>query len=707
MTVEHGDLPVATLLRDADREKLVLPNFQREYVWTVDAQKRLVASLLADVPVGAVLLLQGEPGDYASRRIALVEDAKPKPECVYLLDGQQRLSTLAVALSSPFNQDRPWRDVFNVLPAKLRYVWRLRIQPLSEEEDIFGYYDLSFPDHLDLEPEQLTNFLSPLRVLVKEEDSGSAWYHPNWQRNVPEKERMVLIANAAAKEGIVPLWALAQEDQTHLLDITLQVIAGMRRVFLESGADFDTNPELYDKLRRADPTLPADWRDAPPNQVTLAFGSLAERWRTAMLQFVRAMLARRVPTIELQREDISRAVAIFEVINQGGTPLTPFDLIVAKNAKDPQASSLLQMLVQYLQQEEVKVGQAAWFEPGTTPSIAKWETESRDICVSNGSLTTVFKNSFLNLLSLRFHTTNGDVDSLDVKHIKRAAILAVPAPEISAAWKEVATSLLKAWAFLQLRCGIYREADLRYKLMALPLAYSIMRMPDRWGDPTFHNRLEYWYWTSLFGGVFRERQNENAVNELKNLFKWLDNDDSARALITSRQSKVLDVPGYSDKGSLLVRDQDSTISSDVSYAILQYVLSLGPKDFRISDPQRLYAWQDIELEDHHIIPLATATTLRESASELRARGDDHILNSPLNRTFISRQANRDIGPKSPTQYWADLKVSQPASHLLPGSISTISALGGEGWEDKVRQLLDDRFQRIRERLFQELDSLSE
>jgi hypothetical protein len=166
------------------------------------------------------------------------------------------------------------------------------------------------------------------------------------------------------------------------------------------------------------------------------------------------------------------------------------------------------------------------------------------------------------------------------------------------------------------------------------------------------------------------------------------------------------VPGYSDKDTLLLRDQDSTISSDVSYAILQYVLSLGPKDFQVTDAQRLFAWRDVELEDHHIVPLATAATLRESASELRSKGDDYILNSPLNRTLISKQANREIGAKAPAQYWAELKAHQPASHLLPGVGAVYDLQPGNEWEEKVKQFLEQRYQRIRDQLLSELDSLA-
>lgn len=705
MPVEYGTKSIGSLLAAANSQKLILPNFQRDYVWNIDAQKRLVASVFLDVPIGALLLLRGEPEDYVSRRIALNLDASPKGECDYVLDGQQRLSTLTAALSSPFNQADDWKTTWSVLPAKLRYVWCLRVWPLGEEQeaDIFGYREQLFPSRIDVEPDDLMNFLEPTRVLVKDEFNESAWFHPNWGRSLPEDDRSLQIALAAAEHGLVPLWALTDESGRRLVDKSLLVIANKRCTELLAGANFAQNAKSYGALRDADPTLPANWHDAEQKQIERAFSSLAERWRTAMQDGIEAMISRRTPTIGLQREDVDRAIAIFSVINQSGTPLTPFDLIVAKHARHPDAKNLSQMLVNRLMRQVVPVGSAAWFSANEDRTISSWQLdEEGKICVSSGSLTAVFKDSFLNLLSLHFHSNSQGADGLDVKHIKKAAILKIPPEVIATAWVDVSDALLKTWAFLQLRCGIVSESDLRYKLMILPIAFSILRNPDSWENRKFHNRLEAWYWSALFGGYFRARQNENAITELKLLAKWLQGDPAAGDQVAARKSRVLNVEEYSDEKTLLLKDQDSAISSDISSAILQYILSCGPQDFELDTSSRLYAWQGVPLEDHHIIPLATAATLRQSASDLRSMGDSTILNSPLNRTLISKEANRAIGAKTPGQYLKDLGAHQPFSHLVPGIAVDIKP----GDDNKVGDFLEQRFQRIQEAVRAELESLS-
>lgn len=706
MAVSNDTLRIDELLVDANRQRLVLPNFQREYVWALEAQKRLLASVLSDIPIGAVLLLRGQPDDYVSRRVASMQDATPMHECLFLLDGQQRLSTLSSIFASPFSLSEPWRAAFDLLPAKLRYVWSLRVIPEDDEEDIFGYRDLTFPGHSDLEPEDLIDFVTPSRILVKDEENPEAWFHPNWRRDLVEPDRNVERSRIAADKGVVPLWALISEDKARLVDTTLQIIAGQRRVTLRAGVDFAKRPELYEALRRAYPTLPSKPKEASDTEIESAFTSLAERWRTAMSSFILGPLTRSTSAILLQRDDVGRAVAIFEVINQGGTPLTPFDLTVAKNARHPEAKNLSRALIRTLQDLDIPITQAAWFEPGSKPLLKSWSIEARNIGVDDGSLTTVFKNAFLNLLSLRYHALNYDLGDLEVSQIKRKAILSLQADDIAQNWRIVAEALLRAWSFLQVRCGVVSESDLRYKLMILPLAYVIMQCPEQWEEADLHNKFEYWYWTALFGGIFRERQNENAISEVKALYDWCTaGSEEVVEKMQDRRSKALSISGYSDLDALILKDKDAAIGSDVSYAVLQYVLSQGPMDFAPDSTTRLFAWQDVELEDHHVIPLGSAASLKASATALRAKGDDFILNSPLNRTLISRSANRAIGSKTPGQYWAELAKHQPASHLLPTAKELYDFDLDDFGKPGVNKFLEERFSRIKDKLDVELLNL--
>lgn len=46
------------IVRNIENNKILLPDFQREFVWKdEEMQKKIVASVLAKMPVGSILLL--------------------------------------------------------------------------------------------------------------------------------------------------------------------------------------------------------------------------------------------------------------------------------------------------------------------------------------------------------------------------------------------------------------------------------------------------------------------------------------------------------------------------------------------------------------------------------------------------------------------------------------------------------------------------
>ncbi len=69
---------------------------------------------------------------------------------------------------------------------------------------------------------------------------------------------------------------------------------------------------------------------------------------------------------------------------------------------------------------------------------------------------------------------------------------------------------------------------------------------------------------------------------------------------------------------------------------LQYILSRGPKDL-LDENNVLHPWLiasgEIQIEDHHIIPLGSAKNIQESSKEIR-KDKKSILNSVANRTYL-------------------------------------------------------------------------
>ncbi|MBQ0749706.1 MAG: DUF262 domain-containing protein, partial [Roseovarius sp.] len=96
--IEKEDLK--DLLANAHKGTLQLPDFQRDYVWTDEDVRSLIASIAKGYPVGALLTLQtGGSVDFKPRTLEGVPTTAAQPEEL-LLDGQQRMTSLYQAAYS-------------------------------------------------------------------------------------------------------------------------------------------------------------------------------------------------------------------------------------------------------------------------------------------------------------------------------------------------------------------------------------------------------------------------------------------------------------------------------------------------------------------------------------------------------------------------------------------------------------------------------
>lgn len=97
------DLPLPDMLSAVGHGALQLPDFQRSWVWDDDHIRSLLASISLSYPIGAVMTLQTGNAEvrFQPRLLEGVECDQPADPEVLLLDGQQRLTSLYLALKSP------------------------------------------------------------------------------------------------------------------------------------------------------------------------------------------------------------------------------------------------------------------------------------------------------------------------------------------------------------------------------------------------------------------------------------------------------------------------------------------------------------------------------------------------------------------------------------------------------------------------------
>jgi len=102
--LERTDKPVSVLLEELRKGELGLPEIQRGYVWNGPQARDLVDSLYREYPSGLILLWKSEGLPLVLRPPEIERNTNEKVPSYLILDGQQRLTSLAKIID-PYNKD--------------------------------------------------------------------------------------------------------------------------------------------------------------------------------------------------------------------------------------------------------------------------------------------------------------------------------------------------------------------------------------------------------------------------------------------------------------------------------------------------------------------------------------------------------------------------------------------------------------------------
>ena len=691
MSIEHATQTLATLITGSNSGQVLLPNFQRSYVWKPEDHKSLAASILLGIPCGSLLLVTGKNTDFATRKVGLIHSESSNTEfnCDFLLDGQQRASTIRSIFSDTFKGD--WKVAWGETFSALKNRWSVRIVPSDDDPDLFGYWALRFGG-LQPEPDLIADAL--VQHNIYKTKGFESWFHPAFQPKLGKKERHLAIAVGAAADGLVPLWEVTESGTADdgPIKVALQRTADDRREELfASYKDGTLDPAEFSDLLRAGET----WLDLTEDKVRDRLGDRRAEWIQKVLKVITDPNDFRLGTIELTQDELPKAIAIFEAINRGGPPLTPFDLVTARYARGQSATSLPEMIQDCIDKYDDAVPEAL---SGTTDR--KWSATG-GVALVDDALTTAFKSQFLQVLVMLRHIAADPNVEFSVDDIKAQKVLNLSAAEIDAGWEDATIAVLAAWRFLQIRCGVKDEGSLRNKLLILPIAMALRgaEVPK-----STYNKVEYWYWTSVLSDTYTARQNENSVTDTNLLLGWIK--DGSKNPLASREERVLNDEGYSNKDTLLRKGEEERVGTDVGLYLLQLTMALGGQDILLQ--RKLNADTD-QLHDHHLVPLGTATTVGQSTRAIRQgkTGVANLLNSPLNRVYQSSATNQAIGAKSIAQYMKDLPASVKSSLFLSVDDEQFLQAQDDAFEDFVRSIMEARYQSIRTAVVNRLTALKQ
>ena len=644
------------LLRQADERRIVLPNFQREYTYERKQQKELLISLFCGIPIGTILTLQGSKTEFKFRDVGRKSTVKTKaihPDLIYLLDGQQRISTLWYALTDVFaGKKMAERDIlFKDLNAKLRSRWFIQFKKRNEnfEEDIWGLKLLHVENDLraELLPESLEEYIVYEAALKSD---GLNWGGSLEYSSKAKDKKQKKYIKKLEDNWYVPIHLMSNAKA---FGIAVDWIANRRMMELAEDL-FKLSREAYDGLSHDEKELLAKLLeincedDHEPFEMATIVVKLAGRcasWTSSIRDWRNKVMATSIGDLQLGDESMVKGHVIFDVINRSGVKLSTFDLFCATKPEQSVRSIV-----------NSTVGNV----PGMTDS-------------STGLVSDKYTNQLLNMLRIILADLEDDFNDQDVLK-SRKIFQSWPDDSFQQKLPEAITALNAAYEFVFKSCGVRKISEMPYDLRILPIAFAYFKQKQGVQD----SFVKYMYWLSLFGGRYRENQNARCLKDLRMVrglssdFDGLDVYEKDGDLFVD----ILNVQGYNDKEALIPSDDNYESKSNVNIGLLQYVLSKKPIDFPPGTDKLTTRTEG--LEAHHIIPLGSTTTLEESTKVIR---DDptHYLNSPLNITLISRESNSKIGAMGLKEYSKYINDEVKRTHCLPDVPKELGESEAEEW----------------------------
>jgi hypothetical protein len=111
-TLENIPVKYATLVNEIETGQVKIPQFQRKFVWDIKASAKLIDSILKGYPIGTFIYWRTNERLRSIRNLGNISLPEPQDgEFVnYVLDGQQRLTSLYAALKGVIIKDENGKD---------------------------------------------------------------------------------------------------------------------------------------------------------------------------------------------------------------------------------------------------------------------------------------------------------------------------------------------------------------------------------------------------------------------------------------------------------------------------------------------------------------------------------------------------------------------------------------------------------------------
>ncbi|MDQ6436647.1 DUF262 domain-containing protein [Mesorhizobium sp. LHD-90] len=550
-----------TLLEHVRERKLQLPDFQRDWVWDENGIHSLLVSIVRGFPVGAILTLEaGGEVKFLPRPLATIEANGVLPQ-EFLLDGQQRLTSLVQCLTG----DAP--------------------------------------------------------VLTKTAKGETV------------ERRFFADLTLAAQPGADPAdWiVMTRGDGRETSDFGRKV-----------DRDYSTEAKQYEArvfpLNRV--FREHDWLYGYKNYWHERAQDVHETDQALFRNVIRPIHRYEMPIIRLAKNNNREAICtIFEKVNTGGKKLDAFELLTAVYAA-----------------EEFNL-RADWLgtpkEHGRPEMIGRLDRlrdrdKRRDVFAHMASTDFLQACTALSTMDRRREAEAQGRTGKDLPPItiRRDAMLGLPLAEYRRLANSVEEGFLQAKKFLSARRIIWFK-DVPYPSQAITLAAVFSRLPPAERTATANDRLDHWFWSSVFGELYAGSVETRIARDIPELLAWIRDAEAGVATIGEAVFRI---------------DRLESLRSRLAaaYKALSARLMLsGARDFVSGERFEIMTYFDQQVDIHHIFPRDWCRKADIPAS---------TYDSIINKSPLSKLTNIRIGGDAPSVY---LKRIEDRDKLEPAVLDEI------------------------------------
>jgi hypothetical protein len=700
---------IKQLLSSISNGDILIPDFQRGFVWNkIENQQKLIASVFSRLPIGSILLLEGKHNEFSCKKIGSklphIVDENDETLKKFLIDGQQRITVLTNAFSDRITNQSNSEIISNKL--KYRYYIRISVQNFNNL-DLFGLTNLAFP----FKDVKSAFFIGDRMnsIIESENANANSIFPPGFDISsaINDPQYVNKCVNDEDTECRIPLCIIVDSQSMIISKILNRVVKqrvesliGMAQRYFEFN-DKDEYNEFLSSFSSAEYSHLVSDLSSNFENARAVLQNMASIWISRVLEYFRICIDEiEFYEINVANSERARAIDIYENLNMGGVSLTTFDLLVAKVARKD--INNFQKQIEELLSQNIELPNHHHLYNFVNEFDFAQINDKFDL-IKSDILSKSFVDVFMNLLSIICLESINSSHEVTINDIKRETILSLESDQVICNYKKAVIGIKRAVLFMMFDLGIKKLSDIQYEHVLLNIS-KVLANDEYWLDSNTFSYLKYWYWVVVFSGSYDKDQSQQMVSDMNFLKRLLSNKEKLTDNYLSSKRTLIFGEHYFTKKSILLMnetDNDSYPKGVIKSLILQFILSRKPNDILTNNEGStvvLTSYSDLSLEAHHIIPLNTATSLNESTKGLR-KSKDHILNSPINFTYITSSANNKISSNNLSDYYNKLTPAMFNGHIIPTwppeQYKKLQSSNPYEFETQVKVWLESRYDQIK------------